>query len=281
MADIPNVRLNLSNRPENVLLVRQALAGVAEAIALDAVELNDISTAVSEACNNVAAHAYGGGPGPLEVEIHALPEALLVVVRDRGSGIRPGLKAPGEAGGGIGLPVIRALTEHVEFRAHDDGGTEVRMLFATLKAGALTHAPGEEREEPAAAIVNGSLADTVAMTIAPTSLARTVLPRVMCALAARAYFSTDRISDTQVLADALVAHTDGSISASHLSVGVSVAPRNLALCVGPLLAGRGSALVLDADDDSLGPVIRRLTDHHEVSPDGSSEMLAMHLADPR
>jgi len=280
MADIPNVRLKLSNRPENVLLVRQALRGVAEAIGLDPVELNDISTAVSEACNNVALHAYHGDLGPLEVEIHSSHDGLLVVVRDHGEGIRPGIKAPDESGGGIGLPVIRALAHNVEFRAREGGGTEVHMEFPTSKAATLVHAVSDGRGEPAT-IVDEDLANTIAMTIAPTSLARTVLPRVMCALAARAYFSTDRISDTQVLADALVAHTEGAISASHLSVGVSVAPRNLALCVGPLLAGRASALVLDSDAEGLGPVIRRLTDHHEVSPDGSSEMLALHLADPR
>jgi len=277
---MPNVRLKLSNRPENVLLVRQTLSGVGDAIGLDALELNDISTAVSEACNNVAVHAYGGGLGPLEVEIDACADALVVVVRDHGRGIHPEVKASDESGGGIGLPVIRALTEDVEFTALDGGGTEVRMAFATAKAATLVRAGGEEREQPTA-IVDDTLANTIAMTIAPTSLARTVLPRVMCALAARAYFSTDRISDTQTLADALVAHTDRSISASHLSVGVSVAPRNLAVCVGPLPPGRASALVLDVDEDSLGPVIRRLIDHHEISPDGSSEMLALHLADPR
>ncbi len=39
------------------MLVRQMLAGVAEAVELDANDLNDISTAVTEACNNVVLHA--------------------------------------------------------------------------------------------------------------------------------------------------------------------------------------------------------------------------------
>jgi len=57
----PNIRLSLSNRPENVALVRQMLAGVAEAVGLDGNDLNDISTAATEACNNVVLHAYEGG----------------------------------------------------------------------------------------------------------------------------------------------------------------------------------------------------------------------------
>ena len=44
----PNIRLSLSNRPENVALVRQMLAGVAEAVGLDGNDLNDISTAVQQ-----------------------------------------------------------------------------------------------------------------------------------------------------------------------------------------------------------------------------------------
>ena len=71
MAGTPNVRLSLSNRAENVLLVRQALSGLAEAVGLDPIALNDVSTAVTEACNNVVLHAYGGGEGPLEVELCA------------------------------------------------------------------------------------------------------------------------------------------------------------------------------------------------------------------
>ena len=49
MAEPPNVRLNLSNRSENVLLAREMLTGVAEAIELDSSDLYDVRTAVTEA----------------------------------------------------------------------------------------------------------------------------------------------------------------------------------------------------------------------------------------
>jgi serine/threonine-protein kinase RsbW len=73
MAEIPNVRLSLSNRPENVLVVRQALTGVAGSLGLDAIETNDLNTAVTEACNNVVLHAYEGDPGPMWFELKAGP----------------------------------------------------------------------------------------------------------------------------------------------------------------------------------------------------------------
>ena len=54
----PDMRLVLSNRPENVALVRQALGGVAASVGIHEALLADIKTAVSEACNNVVLHAY-------------------------------------------------------------------------------------------------------------------------------------------------------------------------------------------------------------------------------
>jgi anti-sigma regulatory factor (Ser/Thr protein kinase) len=96
---IPNVRLNLSSRPENVVLVRQVLRGLADTVGLDAIELNDISTAVSEACNNVVSHAYPDGEGPLEVELRTSEDGLEVVVRDHGCGLSPQPEPAAEIGG--------------------------------------------------------------------------------------------------------------------------------------------------------------------------------------
>src|ERR1700686_1473125 len=116
MAEIPNLCLNLSNRPENVLVVRQALTGVAEHLGLDGIETNDLNTAATEACNNVVQHAYEGEEGPLEVEVYAQPGTIEGVVRDPGGGTPPHGGGGEAAPAGIGLPVIHALTQRVEFR---------------------------------------------------------------------------------------------------------------------------------------------------------------------
>ncbi len=286
VAEIPHVRLILSSRAENVLLVRQALSGIAEAIDIDPVELNDISTAVSEACNNVVLHAYEGGEGPLEVEMYAHAPLFRVVVRDYGSGIRPRVQPAENAAGGIGLPVIRALSHMADFVDLELGtGTEVRMEFTAAKSLALDLEDSAEEDDPFpfpfTEITHEELQDTVAMTIAPLALARHVLPRVLCAVAARVHFSTDRISDTQLLADALVAHTAGALDTNHLSVLVGLAPRRLILQLGPLGAGRADALLLDSTVDGLGSLLEKLTDEQQVTAAGSSEMLALQLADRR
>jgi serine/threonine-protein kinase RsbW len=277
MAAPPNIRLDLSNRPENVVLVRETLIGVAEAIGLDAPDLDDIRTAVTEACNNVALHAYEGEEGPLEVEIYAAGGTFDVFVRDHGIGMQPSTRED-QWIVGIGLPVIEALVQSVEFADTAEGGTEVRMSFAT--PGARTLEPPDE----ALGSIDGARGGdtTTSVTIAPVApLARAVLPRLLGVLAARAHFSTDRISDALLVADALGAHASRSTSAGHLTIRVSIEPRNLELSLGPLDVGRARELMTESSAEGVGRVIEKLSDHHSVAVDGSYEVLDLQLIDHR
>jgi anti-sigma regulatory factor (Ser/Thr protein kinase) len=277
MAAPPNIRLDLSNRPENVVLVRETLTGVAEAIELDAADLDDIRTAVTEACNNVALHAYKGESGPLEVEIYAAGGSFDVFVRDWGIGMQLPTRED-QWIVGIGLPVIEALVHSVEFADTAGGGTEVRMRFAT--PGARTLEPPDQAFGSSDGAGGGGA--TTSVTIAPVApLARTVLPRLLGVLAARAHFSTDRISDALLIADALGAHASRSASAGHLTITVSIEPRNLELSLGPLDLGRARELMTDSTAAGVGRVIEKLTDHHGVTVDGSYEVLDLRLTDHR
>jgi serine/threonine-protein kinase RsbW len=278
MASPPNIRLDLSNRPENVVLVRETLTGVAEAIGLDAGDLDDVRTAVTEACNNVVLHAYEGEEGgPLEVEIYAAGGAFEVFVRDHGIGFQ---RQTGEDQWivGIGLPVIEALVQRVDFADVAGGGTEVRMEFATPGARML-EPPGEDVLRVPAGSGAG---ESTTVTISPVApLARTVLPRLLGVLAARANFSTDRISDALLVADALGAHASASTSAGHITITVSVEPRNLEVSLRPLDIGHAERLVSDSDVQGVGRVIEKLSDHHQVAVDGSYEVLDLRLIDRR
>ena len=125
----PSLRLVLPARAENVAVVRQALNGVAEGLALEAFTLTDIKIAVSEACTNVVLHAYPGREGPLVVDAWAGDgEELVVVVRDHGSGFTPAARAE-SAGLGLGLALIASLSKEVHIGSEPGGGTEVRMRF--------------------------------------------------------------------------------------------------------------------------------------------------------
>jgi serine/threonine-protein kinase RsbW len=279
MAEAPNVCLTLSNQPENVLLVREALSGMAETVGVDGVDLNDIRTAVTEACNNVVLHAYEGEEGPLQVELYARGSAVEVVVRDHGTGIRPHIRQEAEEALGIGLSIIQALAPRVEFKDVPGGGTEVRMEFATPDAQALNVAGREVFEPPR--VHPAELATTAGVALAPSALAGKVLPRVMCVLAARARFTTDRISDAELLADALVSRGFHSNPQQHLAMSVSVGTRVVELRVGPLNDGSVARLIAAHGEMGLGPVIEKLADEHRIARDGALETLELTLRDER
>jgi serine/threonine-protein kinase RsbW len=290
--ETPNVSLRLPNRPENVLVVRQALTGLAGALALDPIETNDLNTAVTEACNNVIMHAYTGAEGALEVEVLVLAKAIAVIVRDHGIGIHTpegNVRGSREAlpSDGMGLAVIDALARHVEFTEPAGGGTEVRMEFprpenasmaAIVEHGNGGRALGPVRDRDP---VGMGRASTVEVTLAPSALAQAILPRVLSALAVRAHFSTDRISDVQIVADLVAGNVKESVDGSHLAVGVTVGSRKLELRIGPVRAGLGERLVAATAADGLAPVIDRLTDAKRVAPAPSGETLELDLVDQR
>jgi anti-sigma regulatory factor (Ser/Thr protein kinase) len=146
----PVVTLTLPARPEGVGVVRQALSGLADALALDGAVLADAKMAVTEACTNVVVHAYGERDGRLEVEMLADDASVTVVVRDQGSGIKPRATRHEPTALGLGLPLIAALSDAFEVRGGPGIGTEVRMTFHydreidPAETRPITGAPGED-----------------------------------------------------------------------------------------------------------------------------------------
>jgi serine/threonine-protein kinase RsbW len=277
---LPNVRLQLVNSPENVVLVREMLTGLAEALDIDQSDLNDIRTAVTEACNNVVLHAYQGAQGPMEVDVHVASQSLRVFVRDHGRGIQT-RETQVDAGGsaaGIGLHVIQTLAHGVEFEDLTGGGTEVHMQFVLPSVSALELGSDARASR---SFDSSRTPSSAIMSIAPIGLARTVLPRLVCVLAARAHFSTDRLSDTQLLADALVARADDALSGEQLNLCVNVEPREIELHLAPLIAGRAQRLIGDSKFDGMGRVIEKLITRRSVKKVGLYETLTLDLIDSR
>jgi serine/threonine-protein kinase RsbW len=279
VSEPPNVHLRLSNDPDNVALVRQALSGVAEQLELAAGAINDIRTAATEACNNVVLHAYDGAGGPLEVEISCGEDALGVVVRDHGTGIRPRIRPESESALGIGLAIIQALARRVEFNDPPGGGTEVRMEFAARPGRGLD--PSSALKLAPAVPASEELASTAELAVAPARLARSVLPRVLTVLAARAGFTTDRIADVQLIADALAAGSQRAGGNDEVRLTASVSRRRMELAVGPLSGGSARELVERGSEDGIGSVIGALSDDHRIdgAPGAHEETLVLALAD--
>jgi anti-sigma regulatory factor (Ser/Thr protein kinase) len=271
MPEIPNIRLRMSNELENVLVVEQVLAGVAASLALDALQASDLATAVGEACKNVVYHAYEGGQGPLELELYVLPGAVEVVVRDHGIGIRPHV---GERRGphtGIGMPIVHLLAQSVAYSNLEGGGTEVRMHFPMANA-LLPDAPAEDRPPPPPQ-GEDQPAGTIAMALAPGSLARAVLPRVVGAVAARAHFPAERVAALAALLERLAAGAGEPLGGAHLAAELADVPRGLEVRIGPLPSGLAAGLLDRASAESPGAA----PEAHRVMLASSGELLVLSL----
>ena len=274
VSDAPDMRVVLPNRAENVAIVRQALTGIGDAMRLDTGLLSDIKTAVSEACNNVVLHAYDGHEGPLEVYVCPSEDELDVVVRDEGAGIQPNPPEPGAGVQGVGLSLIQALTDRVEFRGAGEEGTEVRMGFRA--AGVLEGTGGREADGQ----VEPPPGDMV-LSVAAGALAAPVLGRVTAMLAARAGFSVDRLADVVLISDAIAAHAPASIVGRHIHLGVDTSVGELDLRVGPLETGGGERLVNASALGGMPAVLAQLADDVDVATVDGAEQLRLSLTDAR
>lgn len=274
-----NIRLVLPSEAEDVQLARELLSGVAEAAHLDPLATEDVRTAVTEACNNVVQHAYDGAGGPIELDLNLHQDALEVTVRDHGGGMRPWIRTSSSDTLGIGLMVIKALAESVEFRDGADGGLEVQMRFATPGLPAMD--PGGDVPPPSVpADASGS---SIAVSVGPVSLAAAVLPRLLSAVAVRAHFSTDRISDLHIVGDAIAARVEPVVHGGHICVRIATQARLVVLGISPLVRGGSRRLQTDGSLQAVGDVIERLTDgqHEVVAANETTESLIVRMRDQR
>jgi serine/threonine-protein kinase RsbW len=273
----PTVSLQLDSSPETLTLVRGVLGGIAELLALDPELLDDLKTAVSEACNNVVMHAYDGDTGPLWVSLYVGGDAIEVIVRDEGRGI-PMLAPADDRLQGVGIPIMRALAQQTAFRPRAEGGTEVWLQFAGTREGK----PLYTRPHPAAPEDSWTerLSGDAIVSLSPVEIVGGVLGRLARALAARARFSLDRFSDVYLVTDALAAHAVQAATAPRIGFAISTDTRRLDLVIGPFRAGSGLTLTTDTDSE-VGSALRVLSDELAVDAKDDSEALRLVMLDER
>ena len=275
--ELPTVRLDLESRPQTLTIVRGMLSGVAESLSIDAELLDDLKTAVSEACNNVVLHAYEGGVGPMGVRLYVDPERLRVTVRDYGVGM-PSAVLSGERSDGIGVSVIRALADDLVLTSDPDGGTEVQIDFTgrdhgwTLPDGDGPSEPdgGWRREAPGEVVVS----------LSPVTLLTGVLGRLARTLAATAHFSLDRFSDVYLVTDTLAAHAASAAAGTRIGARMAADERRLELTVGPFRSGTGEQLRSPPPGRSPSPLML-LSDEVTVQPSEGGELLRVVVIDRR
>ncbi len=119
------VSLSIPAKAEYIALCRLALAGLAQVRALEPETLADLKVALTEACSNSIRHAYQEGrAGAVDIRYELNGEKLAVEVADEGSGFDLGARgvADGEPDeGGLGIAIIRALTDELAIESHERG----------------------------------------------------------------------------------------------------------------------------------------------------------------
>jgi anti-sigma regulatory factor (Ser/Thr protein kinase) len=228
--DSSAVHLELDSQPESVALVRAMLCGVSDLLGFDTELLDDLNTTVSEACNNVVRHAYGGGTGPLIVHLEADEECVEVTIRDEGAGFDESTRPNDQTG--VGLALIRALADRVELLTEPGAGTEVRVAFNRGIRRKRTRSWREEDRSGHALALD--IPGDVVGTLAPVNLLEAVLGRMARLLAARARFSLERFSDLYLLFDQLAFHAARRASSPRMAFALSSQAKRLQLEIGPL-----------------------------------------------
>jgi serine/threonine-protein kinase RsbW len=125
------VALTIPARPEYVALCRLALTGIARTRALAPELVADLKLALTEACSNSVRHAYEEGrEGVVDVRYELGDDRISVEVTDDGSGFDPAVLKRAQAEldeGGLGIAIIRAVTDELEIGVRPEGGSRLRF----------------------------------------------------------------------------------------------------------------------------------------------------------
>ena len=245
------LRLTLPATAENVIVVRQAVAGIGEALGLSPPRVADLKTVVSEACNNVVLHAYETEPGPLEVTAEPRDGELEIQIADHGKGFQPRANE-GDPSLGLGLPLIAALSDSFEISGGAGRGSRTTIRF------------GYEAPEPSSNGAHAEVSDGLEMAITPGVMVKPVLARVIGALAARAEFSVDRLADTVLLGDAVSSSEGQDFADGLLGITIRDGDGTLHVRVGPLVEGGGERLLGEMDVPGAGS-LQSLASRMEVT----------------
>jgi serine/threonine-protein kinase RsbW len=129
---LTSVHLSFPAKAEYITLGRLALTGLAKAQPMPEEALADLKVALSEACSNVVRHAYRDRRnGVVDISYELAAEQIAIEVADYGNGFAASelMDEEGElTEGGLGIAIIRALSDEFEVGKREDGGG-VRLRF--------------------------------------------------------------------------------------------------------------------------------------------------------
>ncbi|MDH2909352.1 MAG: histidine kinase [Candidatus Eremiobacteraeota bacterium] len=129
-AEIPEIEVRIPSRAEWVALARLTVATVAARMHFNVDEIADLKLAVAEACTNAIQHARESDEIVITCRIY--DEGMQVTIRDFGVGTEAERIRSRDLGeprvGGLGVYLIRALMDEVEYSVEADSGTVLTMF---------------------------------------------------------------------------------------------------------------------------------------------------------
>jgi len=129
--------LTTPSHTENLGLIRDFVAHLAQRAGFGETALMDIAVAVEEACANVIKHAHKNDEAkPLRLQIKIDKQKLTVQVRDEGQGFEPKQLDEQNArevlakpqNGGRGILMMKMLMDEVHFEIGNGKGMQVRLV---------------------------------------------------------------------------------------------------------------------------------------------------------
>lgn len=126
------LRFTIPGKPEYLTMVRLAIASIASTAGFDLEHIEDIKTAVEEACKNVSCHGFDGYSDRYELQCNVAEKKIEIIVKDDcdvhtlAKLAKPCQNCPSE--GDLGIYVIQTMMDEVEFGKTDDGHKMIRMV---------------------------------------------------------------------------------------------------------------------------------------------------------
>ena len=128
--------LSIKASLDKLLEVRQYVNQVGERLGVSESALADLRLVVDEAVTNVIIHGYGDLDGLVELHMEREGDAVIVRIRDRAKTFDPSRVNPPQLDtalkdrpfGGMGIFLIKKMTDEAEFLPLPGGGNEIRLV---------------------------------------------------------------------------------------------------------------------------------------------------------
>jgi len=134
--------LEIDSKLENLPLIANFVDEVLERFGTDPASAYRVQLAVDEACTNVIKHAYGGGIGPMRLEMELIGDNLVINVNDNGKPFAPDTIPPPDLDadlekrrvGGLGIYFMKKIMDEVSYSFDSVAGNRLTMKKSITQA---------------------------------------------------------------------------------------------------------------------------------------------------